>query len=100
MREALDGDDYDIAVIDITLPSPEDGFALAEIARQQGCGVILVTGDYRHLERLEAGGRPFLLKPFRLQQMADTVDKVLAEMAAQCVRRTRRDGSFFPARPG
>ena len=100
MRDALDGDDYEIAIIDITLPWPEDGFALAEIARQQGCGVILVTGEYRHLERLEASGRRFLLKPFRLQQMVETVDKVLAEMTAQCVRRSRSDGSFFPARTG
>jgi len=100
MHEALDKDDYDIAIIDIILPGQEDGFTLAQIARQQGCGIILVTGDYRHRERLEASGQPFLLKPFRIQQLIETVDKILAEMVAQCVRRKRSDGSFFPVRAG
>lgn len=100
MREALDEDDYDIAIIDVTLPGPENGFALAQIARQQGCGIILITGDYRHLERLEAGVEPFLLKPFRIHQLIEMIDKVLAEIAAQCVRRKRSDGSSFPARTG
>jgi len=100
MRSALDADDYDIAIIDITLPGGEDGFALAEFARQQGCGVILVTGDYRHLDRLAAGEQPYLLKPFRILQLIDTVDKVLAATAAQCMRRKRSDGSVFPARMG
>lgn len=100
MHEALDDDDYEIAIIDVTLPGKEDGFALAQMARQQGCGIILITGDYRHRDRLEAGEQPFLLKPFRIHHLIETVNKVLAEMAAQCVRRSRRDGSFFPARTG
>jgi DNA-binding response OmpR family regulator len=98
MRQALDEDDYDIAVIDITLPGSEDGFALAQIAREQGCGVILITGDHRHRERLQGGSQHHLMKPFRMRQLLETADKVLAESAAQCVRRKRGDGSFFPAR--
>jgi two-component system, OmpR family, response regulator len=98
MRQALDEDDYDIAVIDITLPGSEDGFALAQIARDQGCGVILITGDHRHRERLQGGGQHHLVKPFRTLQLLEMADKVLAESAAQCVRRKRGDGSFFPAR--
>jgi hypothetical protein len=38
------------------------------------------------------------LKPFRIQQLIEVIDKVLTETAAQCVRRTRGDGSLFPAR--
>ena len=100
MREALDDDDYDVAIIDVTQPGNEDGFALAQIAREQGCGAFLVTGDHLLLERLEASGQHYLLKPFRVQQLVDIVDKILAETAAQCVRRKRGDGSFFPARAG
>src|SRR5437762_2281276 len=100
MREALDDDDYDIVVIDVTQPGHEDGFALAEIARDQGCGVILVTGDNRHLERLQTSGQHYLLKPFRVQRLVEIVDKILVETAAKCVRRKRGDGSFFPARMG
>src|SRR5207244_3067595 len=78
----------------------EDGFALAQLARQQGCGAILVTGDHRHLERLEASGQRYLLKPFRVQQLVDIVDKILVETAAQCVRRKRGDGSCCAGRAG
>ena len=98
MQEKLDEDDCDIAVIDVTQPGHEDGFVLAQIARDRGCGPILVTGDHRHLERLQAGGGHFLLKPFRVQQLIEIIDKVLTETCAQCVRRKRGDGSFFPAR--
>jgi hypothetical protein len=35
-----------------------------------------------------------------VQQLVEIVDKILAETAAQCVRRKRGDGSFFPARTG
>jgi DNA-binding response OmpR family regulator len=100
MREALDDDDYDVVIVDVTQPGHEDGFALAQIAREQGCGTILVTGDHRHMERLEANGGHYLLKPFRVQQLVEIVDKILAETAARCVRRKRGDGSFFPARAG
>ena len=99
MREALDNDDYDIAVIDLTQPGREDGFALAQLARAQGCGAILVTGDHRNLERLQASGQHFLLKPFRVQELIDIVDKILIETAAHCERRKRSDGSEFPVRP-
>src|ERR1700730_18677059 len=100
MRDALDEDDYDIVVIDVTQPGHEDGFALAEIARDQGCGPILVTGDHRHLERLQTSGQHYLLKPFRVQHLVEIVDKILVETVAKCVRRKRGDGSFFPARIG
>jgi DNA-binding response OmpR family regulator len=100
MREALDQDDYDIVVIDVTQPGHEDGFTLAQIAREQGCGAILVTGDHRHIERLADSGQHYLLKPFRVQQLVEIVDKILVETAARCVRRKRADGSFFPVRTG
>lgn len=99
MRAALDTEDYDIAIIDVLLPGGEDGFALAESARELGCGVILITGDHRHLERLDRSGHCHLLKPFRLHDMMALIDRVLSETANLCVRRRRGDGSRFPARP-
>jgi DNA-binding response OmpR family regulator len=98
MSSALDDDDYDIVIIDVTQPEPEDGFALARVAREHGCGVILVTGDHRHLDRLQECGEHYLLKPFRIRQFTTLADKILTEIAAQCRRRKRSDGSFFPAR--
>ncbi len=98
MEKALDEDDYDIVVIDLTQPGERDGIALADIAHRQGCGVILTTGDHRNSERLEKSGRYYLLKPFKLRDLMTVVDQVLTVAAIECVRRKRRDGSFFPAR--
>jgi len=98
MEEKLDEDDYDIAVIDIGLPGDKDGFALADTARAQGCGVILVTGDHRHASRLEQSGHFYLLKPFRMSELMTIVDRVLAMASIECKRRKRSDGSLFPLR--
>jgi DNA-binding response OmpR family regulator len=98
MRNALDAEDYDIAVIDVTQPGRENGFDLAQLARERGCGTILVTGDHRHRERLSQSAHSYLLKPFRMQELLDLAEKILTETAAQCIRRTRSDRSCFPAR--
>ena len=98
MSSALDDEDYDIVIIDVTQPGLEDGFALARVARERGCGVILVTGDHRHLENLQESGEHFLLKPFRVRALTTLAEKILMEIAAQCIRRKRSDGSLFAAR--
>jgi DNA-binding response OmpR family regulator len=87
MRAALAEDDYDIVVVDVALPGREDGFELAEAARAQGCGVILTTGDHRHVERLAACGHHHLLKPFPMGALLDLAEKVLKETENTCVRR-------------
>ncbi|HEY3909494.1 MAG TPA: response regulator [Stellaceae bacterium] len=100
MEEALDRDDYDIVIIDLTQPGDRDGLVLADIAHAQGCGVILTTGDHRHSERLEESGRHYLLKPFRMRDLMTTVDQILTIASMECVRRKRRDGTSFAARGG
>ena len=98
MEDKLDEDDFDIVMIDVTQPGEKDGFAFAEIAHQQGCGVILTTGDHRHSERLEQSGRYYLLKPFRMRDLMTVVEQILTIASMECVRRKRRDGSYFPDR--
>ncbi len=98
MRDALDREDYDIAIIDVSLRDSEDGFVLAEVARDQGCGAIMTSGYDRNAERMQACGHHYLMKPFKVQELVALVDRILKETAARCVRRKRRDGSFFPAR--
>lgn len=100
MEDKLDEEDFDIALIDVTQPGDKDGFALAEIAHEQGCGVILTTGDHRHSEQLEESGRFYLLKPFRMRDLMTVVDQILTIASIECVRRKRRDGSHFPPRSG
>ncbi len=87
MRAALDGDAFDVAIIDISLRGGEDGFSLGEVASEKGCNVILTTGDPDRRLRLEASGRRYLMKPFRMRQLTDLVDQILRDDAALCVRR-------------
>jgi DNA-binding response OmpR family regulator len=100
MHETLDEDDYDAAIIDVVLPGGEDGFALAEAARERGCGAVLITGDHRHAERLRQSGHHYLLKPFKMSDLLVLIDRVLAEAANLRRRCRRRDGSLFPSRTG
>ena len=77
MHRALATESFDVALIDVTLPGAEDGFALAELARSTGCAVILVTGDTRNFDRIEASGHPYLLKPFRVERLLDLVTELI-----------------------
>jgi two-component system, OmpR family, response regulator len=83
MRGAVATGSFDLALIDITLPGRDDGFELAAAARDAGMAVILVTGDSRHYQAIEASGHPFLLKPFRVERLLALVTEVL-ESHAPC----------------
>ncbi|HTV90478.1 MAG TPA: response regulator [Stellaceae bacterium] len=91
MRVALDREDFDVAIIDVSLRGSEDGFALAELAGERGCGVILTTGDPAQRARLEASGRRHLTKPFRMQDLTELIDRLLKDNAALCVTRPKGD---------
>jgi DNA-binding NtrC family response regulator len=87
MRRALDAGEYDVAIIDVSLRDGEDGFALAVLASEKGCGVILTTGDPQQRARIEASGRRHLMKPFRMMQLTALVDQVLKDSHALCAPR-------------
>lgn len=87
MRAALAAGRFDVAVIDVTLPGAENGFALAEVARSAGCGVILVTGDGRHFDDIERSGHRYLLKPFRIDRLLALVDEVFKQSDCKIARR-------------
>lgn len=69
--------EIDVVILDVLLPGPENGLALAQEVADQGRGVILVTGDHQHVERLEASGHRYLLKPFRIDRLLHLVDSAL-----------------------
>jgi len=87
MRAALEADVFDVAIIDISLRGGEDGFTLGGVASDKGCSVILTTGDPDRRVRLEASGRRYLMKPFRMKELTDLVDEILRDDAALCTRR-------------
>jgi two-component system OmpR family response regulator len=91
MRAAMARDTFDLAIIDVTLPRGEDGFALAGLAAAAGTAVVLVTGDTRHFEAIKQSGYPFLLKPFRIERLLALVHEVLRQIDA-CVVPAQRSG--------
>jgi two-component system OmpR family response regulator len=87
MRAALAEETFDVAIIDIALRGGEDGFVLAEVASEKGCGIVLTTGDPERRARLEVSGRRYLMKPFRMKELIDLIDEVLRDNAARCAPR-------------
>lgn len=79
---------YDIAVIDYHLPGDADGIALARLAEQHGLGVILVsgTGEQDVLDRIRDSGRPYLQKPFRINELLTAVEAALLLTKRDCER--------------
>ncbi|HEX3953274.1 MAG TPA: response regulator [Stellaceae bacterium] len=86
MQAALDADDFDVAIIDISLRG-EDGLVLGETATKKGCEVILTTGDPGRLPHVQASGRRHMMKPFRIQALTDLVDEVLKDSGTLCAAR-------------
>jgi DNA-binding response OmpR family regulator len=76
----------DIAIIDVPLEADE-GFELAELARQSGIPVILTTSNDRYIRQVTASGHAYLLKPFRLDELLAKVDAVVRSFHLDCVRR-------------
>jgi DNA-binding response OmpR family regulator len=83
-REQISVDGFDAVIIDITIPGEEDGFALADRAAQTGVGVVLITGNPAHFEKLESSGHAFLKKPFRVSKLLSVLDAVMTRMNVQC----------------
>jgi len=91
MRSILLTEHFDIALIDVTLPGADDGFVLAKVAQSAGCGVILLTGDTRHFDRVAASGHRFLLKPFRIERLMRLVGELVAR-SEDCALGEQRVG--------
>jgi len=91
MRNAIAAaPDWDMLVIDMTLPGPEDGIHLANEMVTQGYHVVLVTGNHLLVDRLDESGHPYLLKPFRVHSLLELIDRLLREAANECQRAARR----------
>jgi DNA-binding response OmpR family regulator len=93
MRKALAAGDVDVAVIDVVLPGPEDGLALAKEVAAQRVGVILVTGSHDHFETVEKSGHRYLFKPFRIDSLLSLADELLRESKVRCRIKNRQYGT-------
>jgi CheY-like chemotaxis protein len=77
LRAALD-DNFDAVFTDVVMP----GMSGLELAEQLAelrpeLPVILTTGYSDEIARSGAGGRPVILKPYRLETLAAAIDQGL-----------------------
>ena len=80
-------DDYDVALIDLSLPHGHDGFAIAENAAAAGIGVILMSGNGSMYDAAVKAPFPFLEKPFRIARLVETIQQVLQHKGRDCQRQ-------------
>jgi CheY-like chemotaxis protein len=77
-REAALDNDYDAVSTDVVMPGMS-GLELADqlAGLRPNLPVILTTGYSDEIARSGAGGRPMILKPYRLETLAAAIDAVL-----------------------
>jgi two-component system OmpR family response regulator len=92
VRQALESGDYDVAIIDVPLEK-DDALALADLAAQEGVGVILTAAHDQHLPEIERLGHRQLLKPFKLPPLLLLIRTILRELENHCIRRKARPSS-------
>jgi signal transduction histidine kinase/CheY-like chemotaxis protein len=82
-EEALElaaGTHFDAVLSDVVMPGMS-GLELAEELekRRPGLAVLLTTGYSDEIAESGTGGRPVILKPYRLDALADAIDGVMGE---------------------
>ena len=68
---------YRLMLLDCTLPGGVDVNLIPQ-ADQAGTAVVLMSGDPARMAKLTEQPRPFVLKPFTLSGLLETVETVLA----------------------
>lgn len=81
-------DDYDVALIDLSLPYGHDSFAIARQAAAAGIGVILMSGNRGLYDAATTAPYPFLEKPFRIARLVETLHQVLERSGRDCQRQS------------
>jgi two-component system, NtrC family, sensor kinase len=86
---------YDLLICDLKMPFPDGRAIYEELLRRQSPvtrRMIFITGDtlaVRTMDFLEFAGLPYLAKPFRVEDLKNSVAELLA--------RTRRDTGANPS---
>ncbi len=92
MREALDKDSFDLAILDVNLPG-EDGLSLAQYLRNNyTIGIIMLSAAAEVFDRivgLEMGADDYVTKPFEPRELLARVKSVLRR--AQVAENTEED---------
>ncbi len=94
MREALEHESFDLAILDINLPG-EDGLSLARYLRSNhNIGIIMLSAAAEVFDRivgLEMGADDYVTKPFEPRELLARVKSVLRRL--QDVSEASADGA-------
>jgi two-component system OmpR family response regulator len=81
MRRALAADVFDLVLLDVVL-SDEPGLPIVEDASMQPVPVILMSDHAAAARQYGDGERSFLGKPFKIDDLVDTVVRMLGKATA------------------
>ena len=87
--QALDDDSFDLAVLDWMLPDLDGMGLLRRIRRFSSMPVVLLTARddlESQAEAMQQGADGYIVKPFRIEQLVDTVSRLLARPVDLCGR--------------
>jgi two-component system, OmpR family, response regulator len=86
MRKVMAQTPVDLVILDLALPSGEDGLTLARSLRQESpnVGIITLTGRVDHASiGFEMGANRSLPKPFQLRELLAVVNRVLGRTSTE-----------------
>ncbi len=94
MREVLDSQEFDLAILDINLPG-EDGLSLARYLRANyQIGIIMLSAAAEVFDRivgLEMGADDYVTKPFEPRELLARVKSVLRRVQGMLEREAEPD---------
>jgi len=91
MRQQFDKQEYDIVILDITMPG-EDGLTLARYLRENySVGIIMLTASAEVVDRvigLEMGADDYMTKPFEPRELLARVKSVARRLGGLSVAKS------------
>jgi two-component system LytT family response regulator len=98
-RERVAATRPDLLLLDIQMPG-EDGFALLESLEQRPAVVFVTAFDHYAVRAFEANAADYLLKPFRRERLAESLERVRRELAQPEALSLRLAELLASVRPG
>lgn len=96
MREQFNDNEYDIVILDITMPG-EDGLTLARYLRENySVGIIMLTASAEVVDRvigLEMGADDYMTKPFEPRELLARVKSVARRLSGPSVKKSNSENS-------
>lgn len=74
---------FDVAVLDINLGGGQTSLALGRSLKAKGTYVLFASGNSRNLDELVADGYGYLMKPFGVAELRNSIEKTICQPVAK-----------------